>query len=201
MQIDKYTPFMEAMEKSSQHLKTTLPSNKTFDTNRYGGVSSAVERSVAPTSASTGKSLTDVGTVTVPWMGSTRYEPRGTHKGVDIGAPRGTPIRAFMGGEIVSVVRGKKHGDPAFGNYIILKDKQGGLHRYSHLHQSWANVGARVPRGAVIGTVGSTGQTYSASGRGEGPHLDYRVQRQEGGQHVNPLAYVIKNISAQYARR
>jgi len=185
----KYQPFLKGLQEAQTTLASTLPKRKgkQFDTSQYKGIADTTQ------GAAGAKAAAGLGTVTVPYGGSTKFEA--FHPGVDIGAPQGTPVKSFMGGEVMTVVTGKKHGDPAFGNYIVVKDRYGGLHRYSHLSGSLVNVGQQIPRGATIGSMGSTGQTYSASGQGEGPHLDYRVK--SGGQYVNPLAYVIKNIYSQ----
>jgi len=96
------------------------------------------------------------------------------HKGVDFGAPVGTPILAAGDGEVaIASPRG------TFGNYIRL-DHQGGYQTaYAHLNGFAEGIvpGARVKQGQVIGYVGTTG-------RSTGPHLHYEVLR--NGQHENP---------------
>ncbi len=97
------------------------------------------------------------------------------HRGVDFGAPRGTPI--FAAGDGV-VDRLGSHG--AYGNYLRLR--HGPLYQtaYAHLHEfaPGLHTGKRVKQGDTIGFVGSTG-------RSTGPHLHYEVLKH--GKQVNPL--------------
>lgn len=134
-----------------------------------------------------GQKIGSLGTLTVPYGGSTSFEK--FHPGIDIGNVKGTSIPAFAGGTVSQVVSGKKHGDSGFGNYVIITDSQGNQHRYSHLQNEFVKVGQQVPAGYNIGTIGATGQTYSASGQGEGPHLDYRIKNAYG-KYVNPFTFI-----------
>lgn len=135
-------------------------------------------------------SFSNLGKMTVPYGGSTRYEAK--HPGVDIANAIGTPIPAFSGGTVSQVVSGKKQGDPGFGNFVVVTDPQGGKHRYSHLNQAFVKVGTPIKRGQQIGTMGHSGQTYSESG-GSGSHLDIRI-RDAFGKYANPFTY-LKNLS------
>ena len=109
-------------------------------------------------------------------------EPRQPHYGIDIAAPRGTPVLAPAAGRI-TLVR-----DLYFSGWTILMTHGLGLNSaFLHLDSVTVAEGDTVPRGGVIGTVGSTG-------RSTGPHLDWRldwqgrrldaalVRRQLGGQ-------------------
>ena len=64
----------------------------------------------------------------------------------------------------------KVTSDPRYGKYITLAHADGTLSRYGHLNSQNVREGQRVRGGQVIGSVGSTG-------RSTGPHLDYRVSR------------------------
>ena len=150
-----------------------------------------------PTTAPTGdisqyknlpKTLSNLGTMTVPYMGSTRYEPGGTHKGVDIGNKIGTPIPSFTGGKVTDVKVGQKQGSPGFGNYVIIETPQGDRVRYSHLSQSYVKLGQEINPSDILGSMGNTGQTYSQHG-GTGSHLDIRIQ-DAYGKYVSPIDYL-----------
>nr|WP_305888886.1 M23 family metallopeptidase [Parvularcula maris] len=96
------------------------------------------------------------------------------HKGVDFGAPRGTPILAAGDGTVkLAGPRG------TFGNYIRLEHAGGYETAYAHLQGFAKGIvsGKRVRQGEVIGYVGTTG-------RSTGPHLHYEVLA--GGVHQNP---------------
>lgn len=127
-----------------------------------------------------------LGPVTVPYGGSTKYEK--FHPGVDVANKIGTPIPARAGGKVTEVVSGKIQGDPGFGNYVVVTDAKGNKHRYSHLNNSWVQLGSTITPGTVIGGMGNTGQTYSTSG-GTGSHLDYRIKNMYG-KYVNPSNFI-----------
>ncbi len=97
------------------------------------------------------------------------------HRGVDFGAPTGTPIRAAGNG---TVVKRGWHG--AYGRYIRIRHKAGYQTAYAHLRRyaKGSKVGSRVKQGQIIGYVGS-------SGRSTGPHLHYEVL--VNGRQVNPM--------------
>ncbi len=93
-------------------------------------------------------------------------EPRQPHYGIDIAAPRGTPVKAPAGGR-VTLVR-----DLYFSGWTILMTHGLGLNSaFLHLDSVTVTEGEAVPRGSIIGTVGSTG-------RSTGPHLDWRLDWQ-----------------------
>lgn len=99
------------------------------------------------------------------------------HRGVDYGAPTGTPVLATGDGRIHSI--GRKGG---YGNTVVLK--HGGQYStlYAHLSgfKKGLAKGSRVAQGEVIGYVGATGLVT-------GPHLHYEFR--VNGQHRNPLTY------------
>ncbi len=97
------------------------------------------------------------------------------HGGIDLAAPRGTPVYAAANGKIL--FRGRKG---AAGNMVTIAHANGYHTKYLHLSRFSANArhGSRVKQGQVIGYVGSTG-------RSTGPHLDFRVVR--NGKPQNPL--------------
>ena len=105
-----------------------------------------------------------------------RYHPllhyRRFHRGVDLKAAWGTPIRASADG-IVSFA-GWAGG---YGRQVRIGHGEGLATSYSHMSRIAAAPGARVHRGDVIGFVGS-------SGLSTGPHVHYEVFK--NGKPVNP---------------
>lgn len=101
------------------------------------------------------------------------------HKGIDFGAPTGTPIYAAGDGTV-------EHAgwQGAYGNYVRLKHSSGYATAYGHMSTiaKGMKAGVRVRQGQVIGYVGTTG-------RSTGPHLHYEVLK--GGSQVNPLGIKI----------
>ena len=154
---------------------------KSFPVGKYTGLMDNVQGTYKST-------LGDLGTVTTPYGGSTRYEK--VHPGIDIANKIGTIIPSFLGGKVTAVETGRRQGERGYGNYVIITDQYGGKHRYSHLSQSYVKVGQDVQTGAPIGAMGATGQTYSLTG-GTGSHLDYRIL-DAYNRYINPVAYISK---------
>ncbi|MFQ5972971.1 MAG: M23 family metallopeptidase, partial [Alphaproteobacteria bacterium] len=91
-------------------------------------------------------------------------EPRAPHLGVDIAAPRGTPVHAAARGFVALA-----EADLFFtGGTVVLDHGHGVSTIYSHLDTLEVSAGVVVEQGQRLGTVGSTG-------RSTGPHLDWRV--------------------------
>jgi murein DD-endopeptidase MepM/ murein hydrolase activator NlpD len=94
------------------------------------------------------------------------------HKGIDIGAPTGTPIWAAKAGTVLSA--GAQNG---YGNTVVI-DHGGGLTTlYAHQSRIVARQGQQVAQGELIGYVGNTG-------RSTGPHLHFETRH--GGGASNP---------------
>lgn len=96
------------------------------------------------------------------------------HRGVDYGAPTGTPIMAVSNG-IVRYI-GKKG---AYGRFIELRHNNGISTRYAHLSKYAKKLqkGSKVEQGQIIGYVGK-------SGMATGPHLHYEFL--VNGRQVDP---------------
>ncbi len=110
---------------------------------------------------------TEVKTITSPFGG--RASPGGigstNHMGVDIGAPMGADVHAAADGTVTQ--RGMVGG---YGNYLCLRHSQQMTTCYAHLSAFGRfQMNQRVPAGAVIGKVGSTGNST-------GPHLHFEVR-------------------------
>ncbi|MGB9151627.1 MAG: M23 family metallopeptidase [Alphaproteobacteria bacterium] len=98
------------------------------------------------------------------------------HKGVDFGAPIGTPIFAAGSGVIEEI--GFKNG---FGRYIKIRHSSTLETAYGHMSRFNPHLyrGAHVNQGEVIAYVGM-------SGRATGPHLHFETH--VNGVQVNPLS-------------
>lgn len=96
------------------------------------------------------------------------------HKGVDFGAPIGTPIYAAGDGVIQQI-----GPFSSYGNYIRVKHTSQYATAYGHISRfaGSLHVGSRVRQGQVIAYVGMTG-------RATGPHLHYEVL--VNGKQINP---------------
>ena len=103
-------------------------------------------------------------------------EGRRLHAGIDIAAPRGTPVVAPADGHIVYAGY-----HTAYGNLVVIDHGYGLSSKYAHMSRIHVRVGARVQRSELIGRVGNTG-------RSTGPHLHFEVH--QDGAAVNPLRFL-----------
>lgn len=103
---------------------------------------------------------------------------RDNHKGIDIAAPKGTPIYAAASGTVNVSQYGYGGG---YGNYIILSHGNGVQTLYGHCSELCVSVGEHVSQGQLIARVGSTGVST-----GNHLHLEIRVN----GVAQDPQNYV-----------
>jgi murein DD-endopeptidase MepM/ murein hydrolase activator NlpD len=108
-----------------------------------------------------------------------RFGPRGNrfHSGTDFPAPAGTSVRAAAGGRVAFA-----GWDPGgYGNTVVVRHGRGASTLYAHLASLRVGAGARVGRGAPVGTVGSTGHST-------GPHLHLELRLR--GATLDPLRHL-----------
>lgn len=97
--------------------------------------------------------------------------------GINIAAPRGTPVRSTENG-VVAYVGNELKG---FGNLLLIKHSDGWVSAYAHNDQVMVRKGDSVKRGQQIATVGSSGGVDS-------PQLHFELRR--GTEAVNPTAHL-----------
>ncbi len=108
--------------------------------------------------------------------------PRGrdrSHQGVDIFAPRGTPVRSATRGVVVAVREGGLGG-----RVVWVLGSAGERHYYAHL-EDWAPGvanGRVVQAGDLLGFVGDSGNA-----KGTPPHLHYGIYGAPGAYDPLPL--------------
>jgi murein DD-endopeptidase MepM/ murein hydrolase activator NlpD len=105
------------------------------------------------------------------------------HTGVDITAPRGTPIYATADG-VVS----REQVSAGYGIHILINHGYSYQTLYGHLSKKVVKPGQKIKRGELIGYVGNTGQSM-------GPHLHYEVWK--NGTPVNPVIYFTSDITPE----
>ncbi len=98
------------------------------------------------------------------------------HRGVDLAAPVGTPVRPILPGRIRFA--GSMRG---YGNVIWIDHRGGAISVYGHLSQIAIRAGQEVGQGTVIGRTGQSGEVT-------GPHLHLEVWR--WGREVDPVAFM-----------
>lgn len=106
------------------------------------------------------------------------------HKGIDLGAVKGSEVLAFDGGKVTGIKTNCVEGDggcaDGAGNYVKIDHGNGMITRYYHLSKVLVNEGQSVTIGQKIAEVGNTGSST-------GPHLHFGVQ--VDGEYVNPENY------------
>ncbi len=98
---------------------------------------------------------------------------RSFHTGIDLAAPRGTPIRATLDGRVAETGYSR-----IYGYYVIINHSGHYQSLYGHMSKIYARRGQYVSQGTRIGAVGSTG--YST-----GNHVHLSIYKY--GKLVNPL--------------
>lgn len=104
------------------------------------------------------------------------------HQGVDMMAPRGTPVAAIYDGTVTQTGSASSLG----GITIWMRSNQGDTFYYAHLDSiaSGVSSGTGVAAGQIIGAVGSTGNASASY-----PHLHFE-HHPGGGAAVNPYPLV-----------
>jgi murein DD-endopeptidase MepM/ murein hydrolase activator NlpD len=105
------------------------------------------------------------------------------HTGVDITAPKGTPVYATADGVVTY-----KQAQSGYGTSVIVNHGYSYETLYAHLSKKMVKSGQKVKRGELVGYVGNTGLSV-------GSHLHYEVWR--NGTPVNPVYFFISDITPQ----
>lgn len=114
------------------------------------------------------------------------------HGGMDIAAPRGTPIGSAVSGT-VDYTYGGGTGDNdgsggGFGNHVVIRGDNGIYYVYGHMNSAPSvKAGQKVAAGQAIGVVGSTG-------RSTGPHLHFQTGSSRYGGKFDPSPYLTTGV-------
>ncbi len=101
----------------------------------------------------------------------------GHNDGINIAAPRGTPIAATEGGTVAyagNELRG-------YGNLVLIKHADGWISAYAHCDELLVKKGDQVYRGKAIAKVGETGNVSE-------PQLHFELRR--GNRPVDPRQFL-----------
>ncbi|MBX3019370.1 MAG: M23 family metallopeptidase [Bdellovibrionaceae bacterium] len=99
------------------------------------------------------------------------------HLGIDLAAPKGTPIYAAHEGLVIYVGREFR----GYGRMVMVEGKDGFATLYAHLSKSSIKAGTTVAKGDLIGEMGRTG-------RATGVHLHFEIRMKDGP--VDPLNFL-----------
>lgn len=110
-------------------------------------------------------------------LGDVKHKSKGGHLGIDIFAPKGTPLVACVNGKVV-----KKGKTKVGGNRVTIRDNNGINYYYSHLDSYAPGLkrGDLVSAGEFIGTVGDSGNA-----KGTHPHLHFSIYDMRGYKRGN----------------
>ena len=98
------------------------------------------------------------------------------HRGVDLAGAIDTPVQAIRSGRVLEV--GNHRG---LGRFVVIQHDGGLRSLYAHLNATQVTEGLRVRQGAVIGTIGKTGNARHPS---IVPHVHFEVVR--SGAVIDP---------------
>jgi len=108
---------------------------------------------------------------------SADYEPSKKHYGIDILAPKNTPIKASMEGFVIQA-----DWTMDAGNTIGLQHNNNIVTFYKHNSTLLKKVGDRVRAGEAIAIIGNSGELT------DGPHLHFEIWHE--GKSINPADFV-----------
>lgn len=138
---------------------------------RYASVGAGLCEGVTSTQVGTGYFIRP----TTGYVISQTFLP--WHSGIDMAANIGTLIFAADSGTVIFA----GWNSAGYGNLTVLDHGNGWRTYYGHQSEIDVKCGDWVPRGSIIGKVGSTGNST-------GPHLHFEMLR--FGISVNPAGYV-----------
>jgi len=98
---------------------------------------------------------------------SSSFGPRGRkhHDGIDIPAPKGTPVVSVDAGVVIY----SDNGIRGYGNMIVIAHGDDIFTVYAHNSKNKVDKGDRVDKGETIALIGNTG-------RSTGPHLHFEIR-------------------------
>ena len=99
------------------------------------------------------------------------------HTGIDLSGSYGDNIFAYKSGTIIKT----QYSNVSYGNMILIEHEDGTQSRYAHLSSIKVSLGEKVNCGAIIGKMGSTGNST-------GNHLHFEIII--NGSPVNPYGYI-----------
>ena len=99
--------------------------------------------------------------------------------GINIAAPKGTPVKAVRGG-VVAYAGNELRG---FGNLLLIKHKGGWVSAYAHNDSILVERGTEVEKGQKVATVGSTGNVSV-------PQLHFELRKKN--RAINPISKLTK---------
>jgi murein DD-endopeptidase MepM/ murein hydrolase activator NlpD len=100
--------------------------------------------------------------------------------GINLAAPRGTPVKAAENGIVVYA----GESIPGFGRLLLIRHADGFTTAYGHLDRVLVAVGDRVERGQVVARVGDTGDVKTAQ---------LHFQLRSGAKPIDPRPHLVRD--------
>lgn len=149
--------------------------DKTGNSDYYNEKGESVRKALLRTPINGARITSGFGMRSHPILGYSKM-----HRGIDFGAPTGTPIYAAGDGTVSFV--GQKGG---YGNYLRIQHNGKYSSAYGHISRFASGMapGRKVRQGQIVAYVGSTGMAT-------GPHLHYEIL--VGNEQVNPAGMKFK---------
>ncbi len=181
--IAKVPNWVELSESERKMTYDQLPKSKLVSIPAYNVSSFRLGMTWKPNNA---KERNAYVTYPVPYMGNYKLdgtEHSGSHLGIDIKAPKGTPVYAIANG----VVYKSEYQKSGFGNFITIRHdgvpdprKSGKkvtlFSNYAHLSTSFVTAGEVIKKGQLIGKVGNTGMATAY-------HLHFQIDEADSPFH------------------
>lgn len=106
------------------------------------------------------------------------------HLGIDLAAPKGTPIIASQSGTVIYAGREFK----GYGKMVLIESGDGWATLYAHFDKILVTEGQKVRQGEVVGAMGRTG-------RATGVHLHFEIRKNRGP--IDPLPLLPQAATAK----
>jgi LysM repeat protein len=103
-----------------------------------------------------------------PMVGGVLTQGLHGYNGVDIGAPKNTPIIAAAEGTVI-IAKDNGGWNGGYGNYLVIQHPNGTQTLYAHATSLVVSVGDQIAQGQTVALVGRTGQAT-------GYHLHFEVR-------------------------
>jgi murein DD-endopeptidase MepM/ murein hydrolase activator NlpD len=124
-------------------------------------------------------------TYSVPYLGNYQYDGKeyvGSHPGVDIKLPSGTPIVTIANG----IVTKAKYSEIGFGNHVVIRHNHvfnPELNAHEDIYSSYAHLSNINVQAGDIVKVGQIIATSGSSGLSTGAHLNFQIEKDSAPYH------------------
>lgn len=164
-----------ALDLGERKIKIYRYADKKGNADYYDAKGASVRKALLRTPINGAKITSRFGMRNHPILGYSKM-----HRGVDFGAPIGTPIYAAGDGTVSFAA--KKGG---YGNYLMIRHSGTYSSAYGHVQRFARGItpGKKVKQGQIVAYVGNTGMST-------GPHLHYEILA--NNQQVNPASVKFK---------